>query len=361
MLHDLIMQSTKSKFEGEIDLDLIQVRPLLADEHERFNGLLSKYHYLGCPAFVGKTIKYIALHKGRWIALLSFSSAALQIQARDTWIGWQSCFRLDRLHLIANNTRFLILPECSKKNLASKVISRCLKRLSYDWQKKFHHPLLLVETFVDPSRFIGTVYLASGWVETGMTKGFRKSARRYVQHGQPKKVFLKTLHPKGRKILQHPVLCEPYRTGVSQMAFNDKQIKSLFDCIDHITDPRSPQGLRHHKAPLVAICVAATLCGAEGFAAIFDWAEVSTKTMKRRLKIKYEKGSYVLPSLSTIRRFLIAVDPNELNAVLSAWIHKLVSFNSPIAIDGKTMRGTSKKKVHKPMCLEPLIRTQVST
>ena len=104
---------------------------------------------------------------------------------------------------------------------------------------------------------------------------------------------------------------------------------------------------------LVAICITATLCGAKEFAAISDWANNLTRTMKRRLKIKYELGDYVVPSISTIRRFLIAIDPNELNAVLNAWIHKLESFNSPIAIDGKTMRGTSKKKVYSPMCLEP--------
>ena len=127
---------------------------------------------------------------------------------------------------------------------------------------------------------------------------------------------------------------------------------TMFECINYISDPRSFQGLRHHKFPLVAICVSATLCGAEGFAAIFDWANNLTKTMKRRMKVKYNKGEYIVPSKATIRRFLIAIDPEELNSVLSAWVQKLERFNSPIAIDGKTMRGTSKKKDHKPMCLE---------
>lgn len=345
------MQSKTLIKEPDINLSLIEVRPIIADEVEQYKVLLSKYHYLGCPAFIGETIRYVAIFQDRWVALLSFSSAALKISTRDRWIGWQTCFKWQRLHLVANNTRFLILPGCSIKNLASKVLSKCLKRLPKDWQRNFNHPLLMVETFVDPSRFVGTSYLASGWCELGQTKGFRKSNQQYIEHGQPKKVFVKSLHPKAREILRHPVLCEPYRKGVSRMELNDKQIKSLFDCIDHIEDPRSFQGLRHHKPPLIAICLCATLCGAKGFAAIYDWAMNLTKTMKRRLRLKYCQGDYTVPSKSTIRRFLIVIDPEELNSVLSSWIQKLENLNSPIAIDGKTMRGTSKKKDHKLMYL----------
>lgn len=346
------MQSKKSKNKSDIDLKLIEVQPLQQNEQERFNALLSGHHYLGCPAFIGETIKYVALFQGQWVALLSFSSAALKTHARDRWIGWQTCFHMERLYLIANNTRFLILPGCSKKNLASKVLSRCLKRISKDWADKFGHPILMVETFVDPTRFLGTSYLAGGWSELGFTKGYRKNNNQYFQHGQPKRIFIKPPRSRSREILRHPMLREPYRRGVSQVKFNDKQIKSLFECIDHISDPRSFQGLRHHKFPLIAICVSATLCGAEGFASIFDWANNLNKTMKRRLKVKYAKGDYVVPSKSTIRRLLISIDPDALNSVLSSWIQKLENFNSPIAIDGKTMRGTSKKKDHRPMYLE---------
>ena len=98
---------------------------------------------------------------------------------------------------------------------------------------------------------------------------------------------------------------------------NDKQAKPLFDYIDQISDPRSFQGLRHHKPPLVAICVCATLCGAKGFSSIFDWALNLSQAMKRRLKLKYKNGNYIVPSKATIRRFLIAINPDELNCVTS--------------------------------------------
>ena len=346
------MQSQTQKEISDIDFAHIKVRPVTTMEKSRFKNLMSKFHYLDCPAMIGETIQYVATYQDNWAALLIFSSAAFKAKARDQWIGWQACFQWQRLYLIANNTRFLILPGYSIKNLASNVLAKSLKRISKDWKMYHNHPLLLVETFVDPSRFKGTCYLANGWIELGYTKGFRKSNREYIQHNQPKKILVRPLHSKAREILRHPRLCEIYQKGVSQMILNDKQAKSLFDYIDQISDPRSFQGLRHHKPPLVAICVCATLCGAKGFAAIFDWASNLSQAMKRRLKVKYKNGNYIIPSKSTIRRFLIAINPDELSHILSTWIQTLKDFDSPIAIDGKTMRGTSKKKANKLMYWE---------
>jgi hypothetical protein len=65
--------------------------------------------------------------------LLSFSAAALKCGARDRWIGWDFRHQYDRLHLIANNSRFLILPRHHHQNLASKVLSLCHRRINSGW------------------------------------------------------------------------------------------------------------------------------------------------------------------------------------------------------------------------------------
>lgn len=343
------MQSQTQKEKPFIDFDQIEVKPMAVSEKPRFKDLMARHHYLGYPAAIGETIQYVAIYQDHWIALLIFSAAALKASPRDRWIGWPPFIQWQRLHLIANNTRFLILPDYSIKNLASNVLAKCLKRISQDWKTIYNHPLLMVETFVDPVRFKGTCYLANGWIELGRTKGFKKSNQSYIQHNHPKKILVRPLHSKARVILRHPRLCETYQKGVSQMTLNEKQAKSLFKHIDQITDPRSFQGLRHHKPTLVAICVCATLCGARSFAAVFDWVSNLSKTMKRRLKIKFKNGEYIVPSKSTIRRFLISINPDELNEVLSTWIQKLEDFDAPIAVDGKTMRGTSKKNPSKLM------------
>ena len=119
---------------------------------------MQAHHYLGSLAKIGENLWYVATHLDEWVALLSFSPAELKCGARDRWIGWNFRHQYSRLNLLTNNSRFLILPEWHYQNLASKTLSLCLKRLSGDWQTYFGHPLLLVETFVDPARFLGTLY-----------------------------------------------------------------------------------------------------------------------------------------------------------------------------------------------------------
>jgi len=95
--------------------------------------------------------------------VLSVGAPAWKCAARDRWIGWDLRHQYDRLHLIANNTRFLILPEHHSPNLASRILSLCERRLPQDWTERFGHPLWLLETFVDPRYFHGTIYRAANW------------------------------------------------------------------------------------------------------------------------------------------------------------------------------------------------------
>ena len=126
-----------------------------------------------------------------WVALLSFSSAALKCAVRDRWIGWNFRHQYSRLNLLTNNSRFLILPEWHYPNLASRTLSLCLKRLSGDWLAAFGHPLLLVETFVDPARFQGTLYKAANWLYLGDSQGFSRTRQGYSATATaPKMLFV---------------------------------------------------------------------------------------------------------------------------------------------------------------------------
>jgi hypothetical protein len=149
---------------------------------------MQAHHYLGSLAKIGETLWYVATYVGEWVALLSFSSAALKCAARDRWIGWNFRHQYSRLNLLTNNSRFLILPAWHYPNLASKTLSLCLKRLSGDWQTYFGHPLLLVETFVDPARFQGTLYKASNWLYLGDTQGFSRTRLGYSATRLPQRL-----------------------------------------------------------------------------------------------------------------------------------------------------------------------------
>ncbi len=133
-----------------LNLHQITVRLLLKSEEKRFQSLMQTQHYLGALPKIGETLWYVVTWHNQWIALLSFSAAALKCAVRDQWIGWYHRNQYDRLHLLANNSRFLILTDWHYPNLASKILSICKKTLSDDWQNTYGHPIILLETFVDP-------------------------------------------------------------------------------------------------------------------------------------------------------------------------------------------------------------------
>jgi hypothetical protein len=112
------------------ELQSVEVRPVLKGEEERYRELMEKHHYLGYVPKIGETLWYIAEVKREWVSLISFSVSALKCKARDQWIEWDYRHQYDRLKRVVNNNRFLILPDFHIKNLGSKTLSLCLKRLA---------------------------------------------------------------------------------------------------------------------------------------------------------------------------------------------------------------------------------------
>lgn len=133
--------------------------------------MLAQYHYLGFDRTVGRNMKYMVRDKdGRPVALFLFGSAAWKCMGRDNHIGWNPSQRQNNLQLITNNSRFLIPPWVRIPCLASYTLSRISKRICGDWQTKYGHPILCLETFVD-EQFDGCCYKASNWTFVGNTKG----------------------------------------------------------------------------------------------------------------------------------------------------------------------------------------------
>jgi predicted transposase YbfD/YdcC len=126
----------------------IFVRLVRPSEEQRFQNLMQEHHYLGALPKISETLWYVASFADQWVALLSFSAPALKCSARDRWIGWTHRHQYDRLKLLTNNSRFLILRDWHLPNLASRILSLCQKRLPTDWQTAFGHPLVLIR--VDP-------------------------------------------------------------------------------------------------------------------------------------------------------------------------------------------------------------------
>jgi hypothetical protein len=135
------------------------------------HSLLAQYHYLGYQQPVGAHLKYLVFAADRPVACVTWASAPRHLGPRDRYIGWSPEVRRRHLHLLAYNTRFLILPWVSVPHLASHLLGRLAAILPTDWQQVYGHSIYWLETFVDPARFRGTCYRAANWIALGPTTG----------------------------------------------------------------------------------------------------------------------------------------------------------------------------------------------
>jgi hypothetical protein len=160
------------------------------DDQALWNEYVDRYHYLGYTPLAGAQMKYFVYARGQLVALMGFGASAWKIAPRDWFIGWSSEHREANLHLIVNNSRFLILPWVCSKNLASKVLASVSNRLAGDWQERYNYKPVLLETFVEKKRFAGTCYKAANWQHVGTTQG-RGRKDRFSQAALPvKEIFL---------------------------------------------------------------------------------------------------------------------------------------------------------------------------
>jgi hypothetical protein len=154
-------------------LEIRQVRRTA--EESLVESLIETHHYLGYVQPVGEHLKYLISARGTPVACMAWSSAPRHIGCRDRFIGWKQEVRRKNLHLIAYNTRFLILPWVKVPHLASHILGRMARELTRDWEEVYNHPLYLLETFVDTERNKGTCYRAANWQCVGRTTGRGKN------------------------------------------------------------------------------------------------------------------------------------------------------------------------------------------
>ena len=129
-----------------LTLSGLVVRPILDCELPQFKELMAKHHYLKGGRSAGDTIRYIAELDGRWVALLTWGSAAYKLKHRERWIGWGTGLRKSRLKLVVQNRRFcMLLKPGAVPNLASCVMGACLRRLRADWLERFKYMPLVAE------------------------------------------------------------------------------------------------------------------------------------------------------------------------------------------------------------------------
>ena len=196
--------------QSPIECGLAQLRALTvsevsaqAPERVWVKTALSQFHYLGFGGVVGENLQYVVRDgQGRPLACLVFGAAAWKCQDRDRFIGWSAPQRQRNLGLIVNNTRFLILRWVKAPHLASWILGQVSRRLACDWQAKYGHGIVLLETFVERERFRGTAYRAANWLAVGATTGRTRQDRHTCIQAPVKEIYLYPLRRDFREALQ---------------------------------------------------------------------------------------------------------------------------------------------------------------
>ena len=155
-----------------------------------WNKMVEQWHYLASSAMVGSLVKYFIILDEWIVGAISFCTAAYKLGPRDKHIGWSSTVRQEYLPRMVENNRFLILPCVKIKNLASAILAESVRRLKIDWPEKYGICPVLIETYVDTSRFTGVCYRAANWVYLGQTQGYSRSAGGFTYHGNKKAIFI---------------------------------------------------------------------------------------------------------------------------------------------------------------------------
>ncbi len=196
--HELVALAWTELHGSLRDFGPLTVRPIEPEERAGWRLFMRRYHSLGDKPMVGEHLLYAAFLGQELVALLGWTGAALHVPLRERFVGWDERLKQRNLHLVANNTRFLVPPWVRIPHLASKVLALNLRRLSADWQVRWNHPVVLAETFVDLARFRGTCYRAANWTLLGQTAGRSKRGNAYLHTGSPKGLFVYELHRAAR-------------------------------------------------------------------------------------------------------------------------------------------------------------------
>jgi len=184
------------------ELGHLEIRQVRRTPQEKlFGSLMQGHHYLAYTQPVGEHLKYLVWAQGQPIACLAWSSAPRHLGPRDRFVGWSAPQRRANIHLLAYNTRFLILPWVRVPRLASHLLARVARRITADWQELYAHPVYLLETFIDPERFRGTCYRAANWIYLGLSAGLGKDAKSRVPNRSRKQLWVYPLQPNFRRQL----------------------------------------------------------------------------------------------------------------------------------------------------------------
>lgn len=326
----------------------VQVRLATEAETGWFDQTLAGHHYLGAGRPVGDYLRQIVEVAGKPAALLVWGPACYALKDRDLWISWSAPQRLERLKLIVQNRRFLVLGKKGESpNLASQAMGAALRALPDQWRQCFGYRPLLAESFTDPETYAGTCYKASNWEAVGFSAGYRRHrADFYIPHDRPKRLWLRPLAPEARQLLRAAELPRDCRAGLGAppsgtLPVKAGQMDSLLDVFRQAPDPRDAN-TRYRIGPVLTLIAMALLAGRREIAEIARFATTLTQPQRRRLGLPRKKGAqafYEVPGYGVFYQVLTRMDPEPFAARLNHWLQSRAgALPQALAMDGKMIR-----------------------
>ena len=319
------------------------------EDMARCDELIIEHHYLHDVRLVGEHLRYAFVYKRKWLAVATWSSAAFHLKDRDQFIGWtpEQCRR--RLGLLANNSRLLVLPDSHSPNLISRFMKLMLAQLSQDWQERWGHPVVLVETFVDPRYYQGTAYKVSGWSHLGKTAGWKRDADDfYEKNDAPKQIWVRELVKKACVRLRACALPADWakveEARPPRCTAKVEQIRSLMEGIEEeVPEFRRAQALAYPLGGLICLIVMATAQGVVGGPTdLATYADTLSQGQLRTLKFRLDPRTREVrcPKKTVFTTVLHQVDDDLLERVLLRWQAQILGppQDRIVIVDGKKVR-----------------------
>jgi len=313
----------------------------------RFHQLLEEQHRLGTRPGQGRSLYQVICRSDQWVGLILWTGAVWHLKARDQWIGWDAPLRSERLQLVVQQARFLVLEQTREPNLASQILGAAVRELPGQWEEVHGYRPLLAETFTDPESHAGTCYKAAGWEPVGLSgKDGRHYAEKIPAQLRPKKLWLKALQPQARTRLCDPELPEASRPGLAahtaeRCALRAPQLSSLFEALQRVPDPRRRCARRYLIGAVLSLVALGLLRGALHVSTILRTAQKLSQSQRGQLRLPFKKGTRFrpVPGYDVFREVLNRVDLDALGLVLTQWLQSHAGeLPRTLAVDGKTIR-----------------------
>lgn len=314
---------------------------------ERCREFLGQEHALGMRRAKGRSLYQVICRDDVWVGVILWTGSCWHLKARDEWVGWDAVTRSERLQLIVQQGRFLVLEQTRAPNLASQILGAAIRDLPGQWEEVFGYRPLLAETFTDPESHAGTCYKAAGWEPVGFSgRDGRHYGEKLPERVRPKKLWLKPLHPQARERLCACELAPPYRDGVAahagvRSALKTAELASLFQAFQRVPDPRTRAGQRYPMGSVLALVALGLLRGSVHLSGILRTAQRLNQNQRAHLRLRCKKGTRFrpIPGYDVFREVLRRVDLEALARGLTQWLQTHAGqLPRTLAVDGKTIR-----------------------